>query len=347
MKLTRRIRTFFEFYASSFLIIAAVIYFKAFETQSNFVSEAILSFISLPKNAITSLPQLAVLGLSYIAALLPGLFFLKAKIKRAPGLVIATASLILIATIGGLVKFHILIPIFYLGLGLLIGTATAAILRLIFAATEQEFLRVAFSQFVSEEMLNELLKNPEKLKLAGKEAQVTVMFTDIRGFTSYSETQPAATVVARLNNVLEKVTHIIFKYDGTVNKYMGDGVMAFWGAPYPDKKQAQKACRAALEIEKAVSDETEFKIGIGINFGQAIVGNIGSTRRFDYTVIGDSVNTAARLEGMTKELDSPVVISDAVVARLKEEHAGFEMRDLGIVKLKGKRDKIQLWGLNP
>jgi adenylate cyclase len=242
-------------------------------------------------------------------------------------------------------QYNLMAPVFYLGESILVGLLVGIFLKMIYSSVEKDFLRAAFSQFVSEDMLRELLRDPNKLRLTSKEYEITVLFLDIRGFTAFSEKKSPAIVVTRLNELLDIVTKVIIKHDGTVDKYIGDAVMAMWGAPAADKKQATKACQAALEIREQIEKETDFKVGIGLNFGKAIIGNIGSSKRFDYTAIGDTVNTASRIEGLTKTLGQNILISEAVMEKVKAEKGSFNAEDLGQVLVKGKNQKLHIFGL--
>lgn len=351
MKLLRRIRIFFFASLITISLSVALIYFGAFPTQVKLTGNLVLltrSFFhpeALELTDIGSVKMEHTLILAAILSLLPTLLILNLGIKRTFSLVILTAISLIIAAIALINTKKILLPLWEGEIALIIGSLSAVFVKMIFANAQQEFLRLAFSQFVSEEMLHELMKDPEKLRLAGKEVLITVMFVDIRGFTTFSEQNAPTMVVTQLNDLLDKVTHVILDHKGTVNKYMGDGVMAFWGAPNTDKRQAENACKAALAIAHKIETETSFKVGVGLNHGHAIVGNMGSSKRFDYTVIGDTVNTASRLETSTKELKVPIVISESVKDRLKEEKAEFAMEDLGDISVKGKATKIHVYGL--
>jgi len=292
------------------------------------------------------------LGLGYnlllvgVAALLPSIYFSIFRLSRATWMVVLTAIMVVAVWLGVHMQYGFAVPVFDMLMGLAMGLVVAVLVKLVTSSHEQEFLRVAFSQFVSEQVLKELLKDPNKLALQGKESLITVMFMDIRGFTEYSEKHNAVLVVNRLNNLLDIATQIVFKHGGTVDKYMGDSVMAFWGAPTVDKKQAQNAVAAALEIREKILKETEFRVGIGINTGMAIVGNVGSSRRFDYTAIGDTVNTAARLEKLTKENGEMVLVTEPVLQKLVEERVNVKnARDMGEVVLRGKDSPTKVFAL--
>lgn len=345
MKLSKQLRIFFTFYLMVFGVLAAIFYFDAFSEPRQTIGLLLIStiFPSLTEE-IMIIPWHIELAIAFVLSIFPSFYFLVIK-KRATTLTVTTTCFVLLASVALLHFEKILLPILYLEIAIATGAFAAVILRMIFASSEAEFLRLAFSQFVSEKMLKELLWNPDKLKLQGKEAKLTVMFMDIRGFTSFSERNPPVLVVNRLNNLLDKVTNIILNHNGMVDKYMGDAVMAIWGAPGTDKKQATHACQAAIEIRDIIMHETEFKVGIGLNYGHAIVGNMGSSRRFDYTAIGDTVNTTSRLEKATKELGETIVISEAVAKQLGEEGASFQLKDLGQILVKGKTQSIHVFGL--
>ncbi|MCX5858313.1 MAG: adenylate/guanylate cyclase domain-containing protein [Proteobacteria bacterium] len=180
--------------------------------------------------------------------------------------------------------------------------------------------REAFSRYVSASVVNEILKDPDRLKLGGERKNLTVMFTDIRGFTSISEKLDPETVVHILNEYLTPMTEVVFQQGGMLDKYIGDAIMAVWGAPLALPDHARRACITALEMMKrlrvlqqgwAERKLPPINIGIGVNTGPMSVGNMGSEMLFDYTVIGDSVNLASRLEGLNKEYGTNIIVSEA------------------------------------
>ncbi len=304
-----------------------------------------MRFIQLPIETPVRLDIPVQLLIVCLISLLPHVFFQTQRIKTSVAMIGVTIGLIFVGGYASVTFAQTLLPLFDMIVALLAGTLVAVILKMIYSSSEQQFLRTAFSHFVSEDMLKELLRNPDKLSLQGKEMAVTIMFMDIRGFTTFSERISPQLVVNRLNELLDIVSLVIVKHGGHVNKFIGDSVMAMWGAPNPDKKQASQACFAALEIKKKIESQTEFQVGIGVHFGKAIVGNIGSRKRFDYTAIGDTVNTSSRLETASKEFKQTIIISAAVVAKLKEEHTKVEILDLGTTYLKGKLDEIHAYAL--
>ncbi len=213
-----------------------------------------------------------------------------------------------------------------------------------FLAEEQERARVkkAFESYVAPAVVQEMLKHPERLRLGGERRELTVLFTDIRGFTSMSENLDPQALVGLLHDFLNPMSEIIIKHAGTIDKYMGDAIMALFGAPldYPD--HASLACRAALDMVATLEslnqewqkhDRPPLRIGVGINSGPVAVGNMGSDRLFDYTAIGDNVNLASRLEGLNKFYGTNIILSQATAEALED---GFILRDVDRVRVKGK-----------
>jgi adenylate cyclase len=236
---------------------------------------------------------------------------------------------------------------------LTLGTAYLALLmyRVIFEQSQQRALKGALSQYLSPDVMEEVVRDPGAIKLGGEKREMTVLFSDIRGFTTISESLEPEKVVQILNVYLTRMTDIVFRHQGTVDKYMGDAIMAFWGAPKAQPDHARLACQAALEMMQELDRlNAEFEresiprlnIGIGLNTGFMAVGNMGSARRFDYTVMGDSVNLASRLEALNKEYGTNVIVAETTLAE-----AGREMRTrfLDLVAVKGKREPSAVYEL--
>lgn len=212
----------------------------------------------------------------------------------------------------------------------------------------------AFRQYVAPEIVAEMSAHPERLVLGGVRRELTLMFTDLAGFTRLSEQLPPEQVAALLNETLTRMTRIILAQGGTVDKFIGDAIMAFWGAPLEDGEQARHACEAAWEMQAAMAAlRQEYAEGglpalhmrIGIHSGPAVVGNMGSVDRFDYTAIGDTVNLAARLEGVNKFYGTAVLVSEATAAQLPSpgEMAGGGLRQVDRVIVKGKTQAIAIY----
>jgi len=214
---------------------------------------------------------------------------------------------------------------------------------------EKKKIRSAFSFYVAPSVVNEMLKNPEKLKLGGDKMELSVLFSDIRGFTSISEKMNPEDLVNLLNEYLTEMTNIVFKNDGTLDKYMGDAVMAIYGAPLYYEDHAVKACDSALEMLKKLEElnrkwtsegKNRLDIGIGINTGPMMVGNMGSLQRFDYTVMGDSVNLGSRLEGANKSYGTNILISEYTYEKVKDR---FVCMEVDSVRVKGKALPVKIY----
>ncbi|MGD8373004.1 MAG: adenylate/guanylate cyclase domain-containing protein [Syntrophobacterales bacterium] len=223
--------------------------------------------------------------------------------------------------------------------------------RYIVEEREKREIRGAFSFYVTPSVVNEMLKNPDKLKLGGDKKELSVLFSDIRGFTSLAEEMEPETLVHLLNEYLTEMTDVVFEFDGLLDKYIGDAIMAVFGAPLEQIDHPSRACRTALKMLQRLAKmqqkwESEgaprLDIGIGINTGPMVVGNMGSERRFDYTVMGDSVNLASRLEGINKEYGTQVVISEFTHELVKDD---FFCRELDAVRVKGRARPVKIFEL--
>ena len=189
---------------------------------------------------------------------------------------------------------------------------------------EKRRIKRIFKHYVSEEVVEELLKYPGEIPLGGNRVEITVLFADIRGFTAFSEKRDPRQVVSILNSYFAMMADIILKNKGTLDKYIGDGILAFFGAPIARVEHAELAVHSAIGmvsmldvLNKELMLDAPLRIGIGIHSGEAVVGNIGSTRKMEYTIIGDTVNTASRVEGLTKEFKANILITEETFSRLK------------------------------
>ncbi len=219
--------------------------------------------------------------------------------------------------------------------------------RILTEEKEKKAIQNMFSNYVSKRVVDELIKHPEKLELGGEDKEITVLFSDIRGFTTLSEKLQPQELVAHLNEYLSAMTDIIFKYEGTLDKYVGDEIMAFWNAPIEQPNHAELACLAALEMMDKLRELNEkwpedrrLNIGIGINTGIMTVGNMGSKSRMDYTLMGDNVNLGARLEGTNKIYGTNIIISEYTYEKIKDK---FLCRELDNIRVKGKRKPVKIY----
>ncbi len=225
------------------------------------------------------------------------------------------------------------------------------IYRYITEEREKKKIRGAFQYYLTASVINEMLKDPSKLKLGGDKKNLSVLFSDIRGFTTVSERLTPEELVHLLNEYLTAMTDIVFKYDGLLDKYMGDAIMAVFGAPLDQPDHPKRACMTAIrmmeelkKLQKKWSDEERpvLDIGIGVNSGDMVVGNMGSEMRFDYTVMGDSVNLGSRLEGINKEYGTNIVISEFTYESVKDT---LFCRELDSVRVKGKTLPVKIYEL--
>jgi len=220
-----------------------------------------------------------------------------------------------------------------------------------FLAEERERARIkkAFQSYVAPEVVNQIIRHPEKLRLGGERRELTILFSDIRGFTGLAENLSPEALVGVLHDFLDPMSEIIVKHGGTLDKYLGDAIMALFGAPLDLPDHAPRACRTALEMvailkvlnrEWVAKGRPALKIGIGINTGPVAVGNMGSSRLFDYTAIGDNVNLASRLEGLNKFYGTEILITELTARQLD---GGFLLREVDLVRVKGKRQPIAIY----
>jgi adenylate cyclase len=239
-------------------------------------------------------------------------------------------------------------PIAIIGVVYLLGTLLS------YRSTEQRQreIRQAFSRYMSPHMVETLAKHPEKLVLGGEIKLITIMFCDIRGFTTLSEGLSAAELAQLINNFLTPMTEIIMAHKGTIDKYIGDCIMAFWNAPLDDPDHAKNAVAAALDMRKRLIElnegwraqgKREIHIGIGINTGECCVGNFGSEQRFDYSLLGDPVNLSSRLESLTKQYHVDFIIGEDSADLLDEPN----LIELDLVAVKGKSRAVRIFTLPP
>jgi len=195
--------------------------------------------------------------------------------------------------------------------------STVMIYNFVRSENERRWIRNTFSRYISLDFINELINNPEKIKLGGEKKQLTVLFADLRNFTAFSEKEDPEYVINRLNEFFSAMTSIVFHYKGTLDKFNGDGFMAFFGAPVDCENHADNGLKASVAMINMMDElnakwlangEKPLQLGIGLNSGTVVVGNIGSEKRMDYTVIGRVVNVASRLEVLTKEYETAILI---------------------------------------
>ncbi len=223
--------------------------------------------------------------------------------------------------------------------------------RFFFEEREKKKMHGAFQQYVAPSVINQLLQQPDLLRLGGEEKVLTAMFADIRGFTSISEGMSPGALVDLLNEYLSEMTEVIFRSWGTLDKYIGDAIMAFWGAPYPQPDHSERACHAGLEMLETLGmlqkkweaeGRPRMNIGIGIHTGPMLVGNMGSRRRFNFTIMGDNVNLASRLEGLNKVFGTRLIVSETTYQVVRDQVVA---RELDLIRVKGKTQPVTIYQL--
>ena len=301
--------------------------------------------------------------MEFLAALILGLLVIAFAPMFGPISLFAIGALFASALIGTswffFAKYRLLLDFTYPLL-----STTAIYLTLIFSSfvreqAQRRQIRSAFGQYLSPAFVEQLAQSPEKLKLGGEERDMTIMFSDMRGFTTVSETyknNPQG-LTALMNRLLTPLTNAILARKGTIDKYMGDAVMAFWNAPLDDREHRLNACNAAIdmldridELNKLREQEAKesgqafvpLKIGVGVNTGNCVVGNMGSDTRFNYSVFGDAVNLASRLEGQTKEYGFLILVGATTAQAVKDK---FAILEIDFIMVKGKKEPEVVYAL--
>jgi adenylate cyclase len=312
--------------------------------------------------AVVSQPNYAI-ALEFFAALVLGLLVIIFAPGFGPVRLVATGAVFATILIGASWYFYahyrLLLDFTYP-----LMSTTAIYLTLIFASfvreqAQRRQIRSAFAQYMSPVLVEQLAQAPEKLVLGGEQREMTIMFSDVRGFTTISETykNDPQGLTALMNRFLTPLTNAILARKGYIDKYMGDAIMAFWNAPLDDKEHEINACEAAIDmLEKIdeVNKEREqeaadgghvyipLNVGIGLNTGVGVVGNMGSDLKFNYSVLGDSVNLASRLEGQTKEYGFPIIVGSKTAMAAKDK---FAILELDFIMVKGKKEPEVIYAI--
>jgi class 3 adenylate cyclase len=286
-------------------------------------------------------------------ALILASLFLPFSIRRLNASFGALVTLIILVTHGGICAWSFQHGIYLKFMPFLLLTAFQYIFLNTYEYIQEEKERKktkgAFSHYVNASVVDAVLNNPDMLKLGGQKIDMTVLFSDVRSFTTISEKLDPQTLVALMNEYLEEMTDLVMHYDGTLDKFIGDAVMAFWGAPVHQDNHAELACITAIEMNKRLDViredlyakyEVDIRVGIGLNTGPMVVGNMGSRTRFNYTIIGDAVNLGARLEGQTKNYGAELIVSQTTYELVKDWAA---TRFLDLIAVKGKTEPVRIY----
>lgn len=313
------------------------------EIQANLVNMFISGYRLNPLNKKFAVSWLI------LAILLSALLFIIFERSLLPIFLNIFFGLIYLIAIAVLFEKGIAVNILHINFAWIFSTLSFGGYRYFSAEKEKREIKNLFSKYVSKDVLNEILSNPTKVKLGGEEKEITVLFSDIRGFTAISEKIAPKELVRILNKYFTAMTNEVLKNNGVLDKYIGDAIMAFWGAPMDDANQAENALKASLgmieklkELNKELKSvgDPEINIGIGLYTGPAIVGNVGSDLRFDYTAMGDTVNVASRLEGLNKEYKTQIIIGEIVKNKIK---GNYKFNFLGSVAVKGRKEPLNIY----
>jgi adenylate cyclase len=311
---------------------------------SNFLQEMVLKQNKWLEFALIVLFALIPIGLSSI-------------LKTLNYRIIAYAlsiSLIVLICIVAYKYYHLWLDLFYILFAHIVLLVFNGVYIFKTKDLEAKFLEDAFKNYLSQDLLNEIIKDPSKLQLGGAKRRVTIIFTDIRGFTNLSEKVSSEELIKVLELYFTPMTQLVFKNKGTLDKYIGDAIMAFYNAPIDVPNHEACAVRTALQMLEELKNVNKklnslnlpsIDFGAGINTGEAIVGNIGSKNRFDYSVVGDSVNVASRVEGLCKQYKAHIVITEFTKNALDEKE--FLMRELDEVQLRGKEHSTKIYQVLP
>lgn len=304
----------------------------------------------LDKNFLTPGSRMLTLAIMIFLSLILCLFSLFIKIRWniiLPFILMIAYIVIVVVSF----DFGAVLNIFYPILSVITVFTALTIYRYTHETREKKEVRKAFELYLSPHVIEEVLKDPKKLSLGGVKKEMTVLFSDIRGFTTLSEGLSPEELTHLMNQYLTEMTNIVLAKDGVLDKYIGDALMAFWGAPLAQPKHAERACHTALSMIKKLNkmnddgawpEGRKINIGIGINTGEMVVGNMGADKRFDYTVLGDSVNLGSRVESINKQYGTKIIISEFTKAQISDE---FVTRYLDKVAVKGKSEPVKIYEL--
>lgn len=308
---------------------------------------------------LTQLPPVFELLLIFLGALLGCMPLCVAQMisLKKTGIIICAAVVLFIAAVFGAVSVYvfaqgIVLPVVTPLTALFAGFVCAAVVGYITEGRQRQYIKNAFRQYLSPAVIEQLIEHPEQLRLGGEKRHISIYFSDVQGFTSISERLEPDKLTALLNDYLSEMTDIILASGGTVDKYEGDAVIAFWSAPLEMPDHAARALEAAVACQERLAElrprlESSaggpFYMRIGLNTGDAVVGNMGSSKRFDYTMLGDSVNLAARLEGLNKQFGTYTMCSAASKNEAQQTGTKLCFRELARAAVVGKKEAVTVY----
>ncbi|MCX8123566.1 MAG: adenylate/guanylate cyclase domain-containing protein [Spirochaetes bacterium] len=272
----------------------------------------------------------------------------------ATGTIIAIVGTLVVYNIVNIVLFsfkNLYMDQLGVSLAILLPSAIISSVKFMSEESQKRYIKEVFSKYMAPRVVEELIKDPGKLQLGGELRNISIFFSDVAGFSSISEKLTPPQLVALLNEYLSEMTDIILRYEGTVDKYEGDAIIAFFGAPLAFEDHPERVCLAAIDMKRRLAElreewrkkgTFELKVRMGINTGDAVVGNMGSRQRMDYTMMGDAVNLASRLEGANKYYGTYTMISETTYERVKDI---IEARELDLIRVVGKEQPIKVYEL--
>ena len=313
---------------------------------------------------VGELPRILVLLLLWVILLVAILTVGMSRHINSIILALLIPSAIILTGLGAFAIYRFVLPTALFTATALLGIGTTYIFRYLTEEREKKAIKSAFSQYVQKEYVDTIAEDPKQLRLGGQQKELTVLFSDMANFTSISETLSPQELSTFLNEYLTDMTRILFEHGGTLDKFIGDAVMAFWGAPIDQPDHALRACRCALAMQAHLAQKADewnkrgyppVSVRIGINTGPMIVGNMGSRDRFNYTVLGDAVNLGARLEPLNKNYGTNIIISEfthQAIERCCKEPGNpdfdreFSTRELDRITVKGKSQAVTVYEIN-
>lgn len=288
------------------------------------------------------------LTLLFLIALLTSLLLPRLSPPGALAFVVALPVVILLSNLWMWNSLHLVIPVASLLCCALFATLLQINYGFFVESRNKRHLSRVFGQYIPPSLVEEMDESGEEASLEGEARDLSVLFSDVRGFTTLSENLDARELTQLMNEFLTPITGVIQRHRGTIDKYMGDAVMAFWGAPLPDGQHADHAVTAGLDMIRAVRDVSAtfiakgwppIAVGVGVSSGEMNVGNMGSEFRIAYTVMGDIVNLGSRLEGLTKQYGVDMIVSEGTAGRID----GFLLREIDLVRVKGKNEPVAIF----
>lgn len=324
------------------------------EKNANVVKSILLNSFLKKSPGVVELVVILITGI-FLGLFLP-------RLKAIPGTILASVfiAIYIVLSFYLLTYKNLWINLTYPTLNMIVVFITQTVTKFFFEEKKAREIRRMFSSYVSPKIVEELINHPDKAKLGGERRTVTVMFSDVMGFTSLSERLPPEEVVSMLNEYFKEMVDIIFRWNGTLDKFVGDEIMAFWGAPIEQPNHAELAVRCALHMSDKLNEMQEawrskgkeiLDCGIGINTGEVLIGNIGAQgKKMDYTAIGDHVNLTARVEKLTRDYKTRILITEHTVhgieSAIKNHVIGhFELKEPVYAKVKGKEKEIKIFQL--